>query len=157
MALFSSTQPSLRARILPKFPAQVLAGNGINITKSGGTYTFSTSEAGSEIAVIDKGTYVSGTVTFVVSSGNKQKLTVAGPVTIAFTAWPPSGFYGELEIQLVNGGIPGIVFPTINWLVGDGNTSTLFGSMGVSLNPAGTNWILLWTTDGGATIWGRAI
>lgn len=40
MALFSSTQPSLRARILPRFPAQVLAGNGMTITKSGGTYTF---------------------------------------------------------------------------------------------------------------------
>jgi hypothetical protein len=37
---FSSTQPSLRARILPRFPAQVLAGTGITITKSGGTYIF---------------------------------------------------------------------------------------------------------------------
>lgn len=40
MPLSSSTQPSLRARILPRFPAQVLAGNGITITKTGGTYTF---------------------------------------------------------------------------------------------------------------------
>lgn len=40
MPLFSSTQPSLRARILPRFPAQVLAGTGITITKSGGTYVF---------------------------------------------------------------------------------------------------------------------
>lgn len=42
MAVFSSTQPSLRARILSKFPARVVAGAGIVITKSGGTYTFST-------------------------------------------------------------------------------------------------------------------
>jgi hypothetical protein len=41
MPLFSSTQPSIRARILPRFPAQVLAGNGMVITKSGGTYVFS--------------------------------------------------------------------------------------------------------------------
>jgi len=40
MAVFSSTQPSLRARVLPRFPAQVIAGNGITITKSGGVYTF---------------------------------------------------------------------------------------------------------------------
>lgn len=40
MSVFSSTQPSLRARLLPKFPARVLAGNGITITKSGLTYTF---------------------------------------------------------------------------------------------------------------------
>jgi hypothetical protein len=41
MPVFSSTQPSLRARILAKFPARVVAGSGINIVKSGGTYTFS--------------------------------------------------------------------------------------------------------------------
>jgi hypothetical protein len=40
VATFSSTQPSLRARILPRFPAQVLAGTGITITKNGGTYVF---------------------------------------------------------------------------------------------------------------------
>jgi hypothetical protein len=34
------SQPTLRARILPRFPANVLAGTGITITKSGGTYTF---------------------------------------------------------------------------------------------------------------------
>src|SRR5215831_7375630 len=40
MTIGSSTQPSLRARLLPRFPANVLAGNGITITKSGGTYVF---------------------------------------------------------------------------------------------------------------------
>lgn len=40
MSVFSSSQPSLRARLLPRFPANVLAGNGITITKSGLTYTF---------------------------------------------------------------------------------------------------------------------
>lgn len=44
MSLFSSTQPSIRARILPKFPAQVVAGSGITITKSGGVYTFEVPE-----------------------------------------------------------------------------------------------------------------
>lgn len=42
MPMFSSTQPSIRARILPRFPARVLAGTGITITKSGGTYIFAT-------------------------------------------------------------------------------------------------------------------
>jgi hypothetical protein len=40
---FSSTQPSLRARVLTKFPARVIAGAGITITKSGGNFTFSVS------------------------------------------------------------------------------------------------------------------
>jgi hypothetical protein len=46
MPIFSSTQPSLRARVLAKFPAQVLAGTGIVITKNGGTYTFAADLSG---------------------------------------------------------------------------------------------------------------
>lgn len=40
MALFSSNQPSIRARVLPRFPAQVVAGNGMIISRSGGKYIF---------------------------------------------------------------------------------------------------------------------
>lgn len=40
MSLFSSTQPSLRARVLPRFPARVIAGSGMTITKNGNVYTF---------------------------------------------------------------------------------------------------------------------
>lgn len=39
--MFSSMQPSLRARLLPRFPANVVAGNGISIEKAGLTYIFS--------------------------------------------------------------------------------------------------------------------
>jgi hypothetical protein len=31
---------AIKARVLPRFPANVIAGNGITITKSGATYTF---------------------------------------------------------------------------------------------------------------------
>lgn len=40
MPLYSTSQPSLKARVLPRFPANVIAGNGMTITKSGATYTF---------------------------------------------------------------------------------------------------------------------
>lgn len=44
-AVFSSTQPSLRARVLPRFPANVLAGSGMSIVKTNGlNYTFSVSD-----------------------------------------------------------------------------------------------------------------
>jgi hypothetical protein len=49
MALFSSTQPSLRARILAKFPARVIAGTGISITKANGSYTFGLDNLGGSI------------------------------------------------------------------------------------------------------------
>src|SRR5512144_1945123 len=38
--------PSLRGRVVVKFPAQVIAGDGMVITKSGAAYTFSTTGAG---------------------------------------------------------------------------------------------------------------
>ena len=34
------TQPSLRGRVVVKFPAEVVAGNGMTITKTNQTYTF---------------------------------------------------------------------------------------------------------------------
>lgn len=43
MSLFSSTQPSIRARVLARFPVNVVAGSGMTITKSGITYTFAVS------------------------------------------------------------------------------------------------------------------
>lgn len=63
MPLFSSNQPSIRARLLPRFPARVLAGTGITITKDGGAYIFAVSaEAGtiplSRLEPISEGTLV---------------------------------------------------------------------------------------------------
>lgn len=46
MPLFSSSNPGIRVRVLPKFPSQVLGSNGITVTKSNGIYTISWSQAG---------------------------------------------------------------------------------------------------------------
>jgi hypothetical protein len=43
MSISSSSMPGVRARVLPRFPANVVAGNGISITRSGATYTFALS------------------------------------------------------------------------------------------------------------------
>lgn len=52
MSIFSSSQPSLRARLLPKFPARVIAGTGLSITKINGTYTFAMILAGIPITAL---------------------------------------------------------------------------------------------------------
>jgi len=154
MSLFTSTQPSLRARILPKFPARVLAGTGITITRSNGTYTFALSSTISDV-VVNKGT-VSGAVGFLVSAGRKQRATLGGVSTFSFSGWPSSGNYGEVEIQLQNGGAFAITWPTILWFKGDGTSNTAFASMGVTLNALGPNFVRVWSTDGGITVYGRA-
>lgn len=102
---------------------------------------------------VDKGTVTSGTVSFDVQAATKQKLTVGGPLTIALTNKPTNDW--ELEIDLTNGGAFAITFPTVNWLVGDGTTSTVFADMGVTLNPAGANTLIFWGTGTG-DVYGRA-
>jgi hypothetical protein len=104
-------------------------------------------------SVPDKGTVSSGTVTFSASIP-KQKLTVGGNLTIAYSSWPAA--YGEVEIQLVNGGAHTVTWPTINWVVGDGTTSTTFADMNVTLASSGTNHVMVWTWNGGTTLFGRA-
>src|SRR5262245_35184303 len=157
MALFSSVQPSIRARILPKFPARVVAGSGITITKTGLTYQFDAAGHGI-ITQVDKGTVISGTVNFTVSESEKQKVTVGAALTVSFSGWPASGNYAETEIEMVNGGAFAVTWPAaIRWLLGDGTFSNTFTAMGVVLQGSGTNHILVWSTTGGSVIWGRAL
>ena len=104
---------------------------------------------------IDKGGVGSGTVTFDASASQKQKLTVGGALTVAFSNWPASGIYGEVEIELVNGG-SNVTWPTVNWLKGDGSSSTTFSDLGVTLQSSGANFVVVWSTDGGTTLRGCA-
>lgn len=110
-----------------------------------------------ETKLVDKGSVGTGTVTFDVSAANKQKLTVTGSLTIAYSTWPASGTYGEVEVMLVNGGAGTITWPTVSWYKGDGTSSTTFSTMGVTLQASGTNWVAVWSVDGGTTLYGRAI
>ena|ERR1035437_4110545 len=104
----------------------------------------------------DLGTVTSGTATANVALSSEQKLTVGGNLTIAFSNWPSSGTYGEVEIELVNGGAHTITWPTINWRLGDGSSSTTFTDMNVTLQSSGTNFLMMWSTNGGTTLYGRA-
>lgn len=106
---------------------------------------------------VDKGTISSGTVTFDVSAAARQRLQVGGALTVAYSNWPATGNYGEIMIQLVNGGAAAVTWPTTTWMVGDGTSSTTFSAMGVTLQSIGTNWITVWSLDGGTTLYGRAM
>lgn len=80
-----------------------------------------------------------------------------GAQTLTISNWPPSGAMGELLIQGVNLGAATITWPTINWIKADGTTTTTFSSNGVTLQSSGTDWVLLWTRDGGTTIFGKVV
>lgn len=80
-----------------------------------------------------------------------------GAQTLNISNWPPSGAMGELLVQGINLGAATITWPTINWIKSDGTTTTTFSSNGVALQASGTDWFILWTRDGGTTIFGKFV
>lgn len=153
--------------VMPKFPARILAGDGITIVKDGISYTFSSDltlgavealiAAGAVKTVLDKGIITSGSVTFTVSAALIQKVTVGAALAVAFAGWPTTGIRGEVELEVVNGGAFAVTWPTVNWALGDGSYSTTFGDMNVNLEAAGQNLVVVWSSDGGTTLYGRAL
>lgn len=108
-------------------------------------------------AYLDKGNSGTAAQTLVYTAATHQKLTVTGAFTLSTSGWPPSGRLGELSLELVNGAAFGVTWPTINWVKQDGTTTTSFASNGVALQASGTDWILLWSRDGGTTIYGKVM
>jgi hypothetical protein len=102
----------------------------------------------------DKGSISTGTVTFDVSEDGKQKLTVAGALTIAFSGWPTAPTYSECEIELINGGTSTITWASINWVISGGATSTAIADTGIALSASGSNYAVIWSDDGGSTLHG---
>lgn len=126
-----------------------------------GSLKGSVGDAGSDYSLtfIDKGTgAVASTQTFDVAAGAVQRLQVEGALTVAFINWKPAGQLSELLIELVNGASAVITgLNGIRWIKSDGSYTTTFADSGVSLQTSGTDWVFLWTRDGGTTIWGKVV
>lgn len=90
-------------------------------------------------------------------NGSVQRWAPSGTVSLTVTNWPPSGALGELLIEGINLGAATITWPTVNWIKSDGTTTTTFASNGVTLQSSGTDWFLLWTRDGGTTVYGKFV
>lgn len=91
------------------------------------------------------------------TNGSVQRWAPSGTVTFSVTNWPPSGNLGELFVQGINLGAATITWPTINWITSTGATTTTFSGNGVTLQSSGTDWMILWTRDGGTTIYGKFV
>lgn len=109
---------------------------------------------------LDKGN--SGTTDQVIdyTAGSHQKITVTGNHIISTTNWPPSGNLGEVLLELVNGASATLTFSfgtTTNWIKFDGSYSTTFAGSGVTLQTTGTDWIVMWSRDAGATVYVKVV
>ena len=118
-----------------------------------------TGEASTGVA---KGSVGTGTVTFTVSAGNYQSLTVSGTLTIAFAGWAASGTDSWIKLQMVNWGSATVTTPTINWQLPAGGFTTTFATYltaigRAALQTSGTDWGVFWTVDGGTTVYGKLL
>lgn len=91
------------------------------------------------------------------TNGSHQRWAPTGTVSLTISNWPASGVLGELLIEGINLGAATITWPTINWIKSDGTTTTTFASNGVTLQSSGTDWVFLWTRDGGTTVYGKIV
>ena len=90
-------------------------------------------------------------------NGSQQRWAPSGTVTLSVANWAPNGNLSELLIEGVNLGAATITWPTVNWIKSDGTTTTTFSSNGVTLQSSGTDWVLLWTRNGGTTVYGKVV
>jgi hypothetical protein len=113
--------------------------------------------------MLDKGSSGTTTQTFDYTAGSHQKVIATGNHTIALSNFPPTGNLGELLIEYVNAGLYALTFPTINWIMPSGVTTTslatyLAANTGrVALQSSGTDFILLWSRDAGTTVYGKLV
>jgi hypothetical protein len=112
----------------------------------------------------DLGTFSAGTCTIDISQGAHQSLlAAAGSFTIAFTNFKPTGTLTELILELKNGAVATITWPTINWIKPDGTLTTSFATYlaantgRTALQSSGTDFIMIWTRDGGTTTYGKLL
>lgn len=152
-----------------KFYLSILRANGKAVVESVGlgANTFTAAQIYSDqqasramfidcgMTFLDKGNSGTSTQTLDYTAGSHQKITCTGAHTIATSNWPPTGNLGTILLQLANGAANAITWPTVNWIKSDGTTTTTFASNGVTLATSGTDWVLLWSSDGGTTIYGK--
>lgn len=102
----------------------------------------------------DKGTVNSGTVTFNRSTGGSiQRVQHGGNLTYAFSGWPASGRLGEMLLEIRGAGYS-ITWPAaVRFLLPDGTYQST--QPRALAGGSWTDWISLWTRDGGTTIWAR--
>lgn len=112
--------------------------------------------SGANSTYADKGTVASGTVTFNQAAAQNQRLQVGGALTIATAGWP-AGALGIMLLELVNAGAFVVTWPTVRWVLADGTYTTTFSANTVTLQAAGSDFVTLWSRDGGATVYGKIV
>jgi hypothetical protein len=119
---------------------------------------------GIRFSIISLGS-IGSTVTVTQSSGNIQNATfTGGAVSWTLNGWPASGTYAEVQMKLTNGGLATHTFPTaVKWVNPDGSLTPslnayLTNQRGTTnFQTSGVDFVVFWSDDGGATIYGKIL
>ncbi len=115
---------------------------------------------------LDHGT-VSGTVTFNAATADTQAATFTGG-SVAWTlgGWPASGVYAEMQQELINAGLATHTFPAAVKFVNPAGTFTTSlatymtnqrGAGVTNFQSSGTDFLIMWTRDGGTTVYAKVL
>lgn len=107
----------------------------------------------------DNGTFAQagGTLTLDYTQGKHQRFQVGAAMSLAFSNWPTGAMTGEMLLEIQNGAAFSMNWPAIKWLKSDGTFTTTFSSSDTALQAAGIDFVLLWTRDNGATVYGKVM
>lgn len=105
----------------------------------------------------DLGTITAGGTAAFNLASEFQRAQAAGNTTITLSGWPTTGKLAQALLKLVNFGGKTITFPTINWIKADGTVTTTFSALGIPLKTTGTDMLVIWSDDAGATVYGKFI
>jgi hypothetical protein len=106
-----------------------------------------------------------GTVAIDQSASNVFAATFSsGGVTWTMSNWPASGTYGEVQIEVINGGTATHTFPgAVKWVNPDGTLTTSFSTYmtnqrgTTTFQTSGTDFVCFWTRDGGANVYAKVL
>lgn len=95
--------------------------------------------------------------TFDFRNGTHQKWNPgAGSKTFSVTNWNASGYLSQLLIEGTNLAAATITWGSVKWVLPNGGTSTTFSDTAVTLSST-TDFILIWTGDGGTNVYGKVM
>ena len=104
----------------------------------------------------------SGSISLSFATAHVHRITPTANISLSFTGWHSNGYHCVMKVNIVNGGLYTITFPSIQWIKRDGSVTTTFSSYLTdigrsSLQTSGIDEFLIWTDSGGSTLRGKIL
>lgn len=152
LTLYAINIKNAAGTITSKIASLATAARTWSFPDKDGTVVLDTSVGEAGLKYFDSGT----TNTLDYRNGNVQRWAPAsGAKALSITNWPVSGRFGVIQVEGINlaaGAIPTWPSGTVFVKPDDTEVAT-FAELGIALKTSGTDRVLLWTKNGGTTVY----